>query len=58
MLGKSSSREDPRIKAMSEMMDRIKSGKVELKKTVPREVNFLCIITLVIPCFLFSTEYI
>jgi wyosine [tRNA(Phe)-imidazoG37] synthetase (radical SAM superfamily) len=39
-LGKSSGKEDPRIKAMSEMMDRIKNGRVELKKIAPREVIF------------------
>ncbi|CAB4021437.1 shootin-1-like isoform X1 [Paramuricea clavata] len=32
-------KEDPRVKAMSEMMERIKNGKVELKKTIPRQAS-------------------
>ncbi|XP_028390849.1 shootin-1-like isoform X2 [Dendronephthya gigantea] len=36
---KSQTKEDPRIKAMSEMMDRIRCGKVELRKTVQRQAT-------------------
>ena len=46
MSGKSTVKEDPRVKAMSEMMDRIRTGKVELKKTIQRQVNFYCIFSL------------